>query len=364
VSARILTTRELNRALLARQLLLRRSRLSLPRAVEQMGGIQAQYAPSAYIALWTRLEQFALAQLTRALRRRTVVQGTLLRGTIHIVSRRDYWFWAEAIRAPDRAWLARVHPKVAARDLRHAEATLRETLRERPRTREELIELIGRGAFFATDVNLVRVPPSGTWERRRANLYGLAEDWVGPLNATPEQGVALLIRRYLAAFGPSRPVDIRQWARLAPGAVEATAERMPLRTFRDEQGRTLVDLRRAPLPGADVRAPARLLPTWDATLLVHARRSAILPEEFRPLVFNSKNPASLSTFLVDGAVAGCWRIERARDRATLELTAFRRIDQASRAVLEAEGIRLAGFAEPDAVSYRSRWVPTRRAGRG
>ena len=355
MSDRILTTRELNRALLARQLLLRRSRLPLPRAVEHMGGIQAQYAPSSYIALWTRLERFELTRLTRALHRRTVVQGTLLRGTIHIVSGRDYWLWAEAIRAPDRAWLARVAPKVPALDLRDAEATLREALRERPRTRDELIALIGRGAFFATHVNLVRVPPSGTWERRRADLYGLAEEWVGPPNATPEQGVALLVRRYLAAFGPARPVDIRQWARLAPGAVEAAADRMPLRTFRDGQGRTLVDLPRAPLPGADVPASVRLLPTWDATLLVHARRTAILPEELRPLVFNSKNPASLSTFLVDGAVAGCWRVERAGDRATLDLTLFRRVDKGSRAELEREGLRLAELVEPDAVSYRARW---------
>jgi winged helix DNA-binding protein len=360
VAERVLTTRDLNRALLARQQLLRRSRLSLPRAVEQMGGIQAQYAPSAYIALWTRLERFELAQLTRALQRKTVVQGTLLRGTIHVVSRRDYWGWAEAIREPDLAWLARVAPKAAALDLRDADATLRKALRERPRTREELIDLIGRDAFFATDVNLVRVPPSGTWERRRANLYGLAEDWVGPPNATPEQGIELLVRRYLAAFGPARPADIRLWARLAPGAVEAAAERMPTRIFRDEQGRPLVDLPRAPLPGMDAQPPVRLLPTWDATLLVHARRTAILPEEFRPLVFTSKNPASLSTFLVGGGVAGCWRVGRARTRATLELTAFRRLDKTSRAEVEAEGLRLARLVEPDAVSYRARW--TRSAG--
>ncbi len=354
MTERVLTTRDLNRALLARQQLLRRVRLSIPRAVEQMGGIQAQYAPSAYIALWTRLERFELAQLTRALHRKTVIQGTLLRGTIHIVSRRDYWLWAEAIREPDRVWLARVAPDIAALDLRAEEEKLRNAFRDGPRTRDELIDLIGRDAWLGAKVNLVRVPPSGTWERRRANLYALAEDWVGPRNATPEQGVELLVRRYLAAFGPARPADIRQWARLAPGAVEAAAERVPLRTSRDEHGRTLVDLRRAPLPEKDTRAPARLLPTWDAALLVHARRTAILPEELRPLVFNSKNPASLSTFLVDGAVAGCWRIERSGDRATLELTPFRRLDKATCADLEAEGLRLARLVEPDALSYRAR----------
>jgi Winged helix DNA-binding domain len=364
VSQRVLTARDLNRALLARQLLLGRARLPLPRAVEQMGGIQAQYAPSGYIALWTRLGGFELAQLTRALQRRTVVQGTLLRGTIHIVSRRDYWFWSEAIREPNRAWLARVAPEVAALDLRAEEAKLRAALRDGPRTRDELLELLGRDAWLGLDVDLVRVPPSGTWERRRANLYALAEDWVGPRDATPEQGVELLVRRYLGAFGPARAADVRRWARLAAGSVEAVAERMSLRAFRDEQGRKLLDLPRAPLPGADTPAPVRLLPTWDATLLVHARRAEILPEHFRPLVFNTKNPASLATFLVDGAVAGAWRIERSGDRATLVLMPFRRLDRPSRSDLEAEGLRLARAAEPDAVSYRSRWTPARRAGRG
>jgi DNA glycosylase AlkZ-like len=138
---------------------------------------------------------------------------------------------------------------------------------------------------------------------------------------------------------------------------------MTLRTFRDEQGRTLLDLPRAPLPNADAPAPVRLLPTWDATLLVHARRTEILPEPLRPLVFNTKNPASLATFLVDGAVAGAWRIERVGDRATLLLTPFRRIARGGRSELEAEGLRLARVVEPDAVSYRSRWAAALRVGR-
>jgi len=211
-----MSTTDRNRALLARQLLVERVRLPLPRAVERMGGIQTQYAPSAYIALWSRVERFERAALTHALYRRSLVQATLLRGTIHIVSRHDYWPWVEAIRKPTRAWYRRVAPNVSMADGRRAGRKLRAALRDGPRTRAELLAVVGKEGWFACglDVQLVRVPPSGTWERRRADLYALAEDWVGPNTASAAEGVELLARRYLAAFGPARPADIRNWARL------------------------------------------------------------------------------------------------------------------------------------------------------
>ena len=186
MSERVLTQRELNRALLARQLLLERVRLPLPRVVERMGGIQAQYAPSAYIALWARVAGFEREQLTRALERRALIQGTLLRGTIHVVSRRDYWPWAEAIREPQREWLRRAWPRLAALDREGAGCTLREALRSGPRHRSELVELVGKDAWQAAEIDLVRVPPSGTWGKRRAHLFAAAEDWVGPNDADPE----------------------------------------------------------------------------------------------------------------------------------------------------------------------------------
>ena len=354
MTERVLTQRERNRALLARQMLLERARLPLPRAVERMGGIQAQYAPSAYIGLWSRLDGFELEHLTRALHRRTVVQGTLLRGTIHIVSRRDYWFWAEAIRAPNRVWMARVRPEVLELDLDTAEAKLREALRDGPRTRDELLALVGKDEWLGLDVDLVRVPPSGTWERRRADLYGLAEDWVGPRDATPEEGVELLARRYLGAFGPARPADIQKWGRLAKDDVEATLARMPLRRFRGEDGRELVDLPRAPLPDSDTPAPPRFIGTWDGMLLVHARATGVLPEEYRAIVFDVKTPHSVPTFALDGAIAGKWRVERTARRATLVLQPFAPLPRASRTELEDEANRLVRFVEPDAVSYAVR----------
>jgi hypothetical protein len=339
VSERVLTQRALNRALLARQLLLERVRLPLPRVVDRMGGIQNQYAPSAYVALWTRIEGFRRDQLTRALERRALVQGTLLRGTIHVVSRREYWPWAEAIREPRREWLRRAWPRLAALDGEQIDETLRGALRDGPRRRNDLVDLVGKDGFQAADLDLVRVPPSGTWELRRADLYGLAEDWVGPNDADAEAGRELLVRRYLAAFGPARAADIQGWAAIGLPRIEAVLERLELRRFRDEQGRELVDLPRAPLPDPETPAPARFVPVWEAMLLVHARRTGVLPEEFRPILFNSRLPASMSTFLLDGLVAGAWRHERGR----IELQPFRRLTRAERAELKDEQERLAAL---------------------
>jgi hypothetical protein len=338
-SERVLTRRELNRALLARQLLLERKRLPLPRAVERMGGIQAQYAPSAYIGLWSRVEGFDREALTRALERHSLVQATVLRGTIHIVSRRDFWPWRAAVRAGDERWLRRVRPWATPQRTRAANAKLRAALSKGPRRADDLIAAVGKEDWLAATVDLVRVPPSGTWDRRRADLYGLAEDWVGPDDADEEAARELLVRRYLAAFGPATIADIRSWSRLDRRETERALERIGPRLFRDEEGNLLVDLARAPLPDADLPAPPRFLPTWDAVLLVHARRTGLLPEEFRPRIFNTKLPFSMHTFLLDGAVAGAWRFEKER----VQLQPFRRLKRAEREALEPEREALAAF---------------------
>ena len=342
MAERVLTQRELNRALLDRQMLLERARLPLPRAAERMGGIQAQYAPSSYIGLWSRVERFERPDLTRALEKRALVQATLLRGTIHIVSRRDYWPWVEAIRQPTFAWFKRVAPSADHARLRRAARKVRDALRERPLKRDELVAIAGgKDDWFGVGlyVDLVRVPPSRTWERRRADLFGLAEKWVGPNDASPEEGAELLVRRYLGAFGPAPPADIRNWARLDADALKRALPRMGLRRFRDERGKELVDLPRAPLPGAEAPAPARFIGTWDAMLLVHARRTGVLPEEFRPTIFNTKLPFSMHTFLLDGAVAGAWHYEDER----VELQPFRKVARAERREVDDEAERLAAF---------------------
>jgi hypothetical protein len=303
MAERVLTERALNRALLARQLLLERVRLPIPRALERMGGLQNQYAPSGYVGLWTRLENFQRDSLTRALERRSVVQGTLMRETIHLVSRADYWPLAMAIRAARRAWALRVDRTATERGQRRRAAELRAALADGPRGRE--IGPLVRGHVMLW-LDVVRVPPAGTWERRRADVYALAEDWVGPCTVTEEEGLARLIRRYLGAFGPAAMSDMARWAGVHTHILTPAAEALELRRFRDEAGKELLDLPRAPLPDPDTPAPVRFLPHYDACLLVHVRRTGVVPEAYRARMFHTKNPFSVGAVLVDGRVAGAW----------------------------------------------------------
>ena len=342
VSERTLTQRELNRALLARQLLLERRPTPIPRAVEQMGTVQTQYAPSAYVALWTRLASFDRESLTRALERRAVVQGTMMRNTIHVASPRDYWPLVRAIRPERMAWSRRIQ-KTEPRELERAARRLRAYLSGRPRSQAEIVEKLGEEVWrpgIAIWLDLVRVPPSGTWERRRADLFGLAEEWVGPEpELDHEPAVRHLVRSYLGAFGPAPRIAIADWAGMRVGTLKHALDRMRMRRFRDEQGRELLDLPRAPLPDAETPAPPRFLPVWDATLLVHARRTGILPEEYRPRIFNTRTPHSFNTFLVNGEVAGAWRYASGR----VALEPFRRIPRSARKELDEEAERLAAF---------------------
>ncbi|MDQ5834468.1 MAG: winged helix DNA-binding domain-containing protein, partial [Actinomycetota bacterium] len=205
---RVLTERELNRALLERQFLLERKQFGLPKALERIGGIQAQYAPSMYIGLWSRLRGFERSQLTRALERRSVVQGTLMRMTIHLVSAGDYWPFAAGIREPrKKAWLDYQRGRVSAKQVGAAAATLRRRMKQGQSARKELIEGMDNFRFNGANVwlDIVRVPPAGTWERPRADMYGLAEDWLEPSAVTAAQGRELLVRRYLQGFGPAAP---------------------------------------------------------------------------------------------------------------------------------------------------------------
>jgi Winged helix DNA-binding domain len=348
VAERVLTERELNRALLARQMLLERRRTSIPKVVERMGGLQAQYAPSMYIGLWTRMEGFERDALTRALERRSVIQATLLRATIHLVSKADFWPFAVAVREARREhWSSTPWRKeVSVADLKAAARGLHKRFGGREFERKELDEALAgrkpRVSVWRNGVSLwldlVRVPPSGTWERRRADRYAFAEDWLGPEDATESEGIALLVRRYLGGFGPSTIAEIADWAGLKPARVE---EALPgrLRRFRAEDGSELIDLPRAPLPDPDTPAPVRFLPVWDATLLAHARRAQILSEEHRNKVFNPKTPQSVATFLVDGQVGGTWRFEKSR----ILTEPFGRLDAATRRELGQEAERLAEF---------------------
>jgi hypothetical protein len=350
VTERVLSTRELNRALLARQLLLERSGLPLPEALEQVAGLQAQYAPSPYVGLWSRLRDFRRDDLTRALEDRRAVQATLLRVTIHIVSAADYPPFTEAVRAARREWWTRaVRRDLEGVDVEAAAALVTERLTGGPARQAELIRLLTDHGYpravwtgVGLWVDMVRVPPSGTWERRRADLYGLAADWLGPWRVDEDEALEHLVRRYLAGFGPASLADLGSWAGLPLTRLRPVLERVGTRRFRDEQGTELFDLPEAPLPDPATPAPPRLLSTWDANLLVHARRTQLLPERYRGRIFHVRAPQSFPTFLVDGAVAGTWRHEQGEIR----LEPFEPLDRAARRQLEDEAERLAAFHRP------------------
>ena len=347
MAQKTLSPRALNRALLARQLLLKRSGASLPAAVERVAGLQMQYAPSGYIGLWSRLADFSRPSLTAALERRTVVQATAMRATIHLLSRRDYLLFTAGIRRSRRDWWLRVNrAAVEGVDLQGATAEVRELLAAGPRRAKDIAAHLAAAGFppiawqsVGAEVDLIRVPPSGTWERRRADLYALADQELGAPTATEEEGLAHVVRRYLGGFGPAPLADIATWAGVPPKTLEPVVERLGLRTFADEAGAQLLDVPRAPLPDPQTPAPVRFLPTWDAVLLVHARRAQVVAEAYRSVIFNVKVPQSMPTFLVDGSVAGTWR----HDAGRITLDYFEPAPPRVRREVEDEAKRLALF---------------------
>jgi hypothetical protein len=345
MAERVLTTRELNRAVLARQHLLEPAAgRSIATVLAAVGGLQAQYAPSMYVGLWSRMHDVERDALTRALEQRAVVQATLMRVTIHLVAKRDYWPFALATRAARRAlWIRSMRQGVTASEMEQLAARVRAFLDEHGQiSRKQLDALVGKQHAVGVGlwIDLVRVPPSGTWERRRADLLAAAEDWLGVApQMTAEQAAGRLVRSYLAGFGPATIADIASYSGLSKRELSPALDGIKLRNFRSEDGIELLDVPRAALPDPDTPVGVRFLPTWDATLLVHARRARILPEQHRAKIFHVRNPHSDAVFLVDGAVAGTWK----RRDGNIELHPFETLDRATQRELRAGADRLAAF---------------------
>jgi len=344
-----LSTRQINRSVLARQLLLSRADLDAPDALQRVGGLQTQYAPSGYVGLWSRLIDFQRDALTRALEDRSVVQATLMRCTIHMVAAADFWTVCAGIRDSRREWWERIARSRKLGDVPHDALTalLRDVLSGGPRRSADLTAAMEQAGFpkalwesAGLWLDMVRVPPSGTWERRRADLYGLADQWLprGGTVAEPD-GLRQLLQRYLGAFGPAALGDAANWAGVPRARLQPVVEAMELRTFRDESGTTLLDLVEGDLPDPDTPAPVRFLPTWDATLLAHCRRSGILPEPMRAAIFHTKNPQSVGTVLVDGVVAATWVWRDDR----IETEPLRKLTASERRAVTAEAEQLTSF---------------------
>ena len=333
----MLSARALNRAVLARQLYLERSRLSIPTALDQIAGIQNQYAPSGYIGLWSRLVDFSRDQLTDALERREVVQGTTLRGTIHLLTPEFFQLSNDAVREERTAWWFRSTGRNDQVEMRSIADQIAIALRGGPRKRIDLMKELGIDSATwngATNyLDLIRVPPSGTWEHRRADLYALI-----PLSSV-DSAAALkaMVARYLKAFGPASAADTATFLGLRLGQVKPLL--VEYRSLVGPNGVDLFDIEDGPLPDPETPAPPRFLPSWDANLLVHARRSGILPEEYRPRIFNTKMPQSVPTFLIDGRVAGTWRFEN----GDISISQFEKLEQKAARELDDERERLRQF---------------------
>jgi len=362
--ARALSDRELNRALLARQLLLKRAALTPSAAIERLAGLQAQWAPAPYVGLWSRLAKFSIADLERALVARTVVKATLMRGTLHLVSARDYPALCVATtRSRPERWAP------ASRRLADADNIHRATVKfaRTARTREALAAFLttqGVAAdlsapmlwwLIASHGWLVHVPPSGTWAYRKSGDLIAADAWIRSAHE-PEltAAVTTTVQRHLGAFGPATPDDISSWSSIRTPAIRTALEALgsKVRTFTDPRGRTLYDLKGAPLPDADTPAPVRFLPKWDSTLLAYAppERVRILSESHRKTVI-AKNGDIAQTILVDGMVAGTWSVSVRPREAAIVVTPFGRLTKGDRVALIEEGERLARVVAPDAKAY-------------
>ncbi len=329
----MLTLRELSRATLARQLLLQRESISATEAVERLAGMQAQVPKPPFIGLWTRLTDFDREELRAAIAKKELVRATLMRGTLHLVSRRDYVAWRAALQPLLSATAAALTKN--AYDAEELCERARAFFRQ-PHTFEELREQgFDRGMAYTVRLHLplVMVPDDSMWSYPPNAKFTLAPRIAA---AKPRE----LVRRYLAAFGPASPADFQAWSGLKNAR--------PL--FDDPelvQFGKLFDLPDAPRPDEATAAPVRFLPEFDNLLLAHADRTRIIADEHRPRVA-TKNLRILATFLVDGFVAGTWSIARKSKKATLTLAPFGKLDRKTRNALVEEGETLVRFAEPEA----------------
>ena len=340
MAERVLTQRELNRATLARQLLLERKRLAPAALIERLVGLQAQWPAAPYVGIWTRTTAFRRDALERELTRGSVLKAPVMRLTLHLVTRRDYALLRAALSERNFPWESALAERLAP-SVRALAASGPVTAAEGVAYIEREHALTGIDARRAWSAARVRAHvlhhhETALWHARPEGRFVAVEQ---PEEHDPTEARAEILRRYLTAFGPATRRDVVAWSMMNVPQIQRALDRLePLRRFRDEQGRELLDVPGTPLPDADTPAPVRFLPKWDNLLLAYADRTRVLPEEHRRTVIRPNGDVA-QTFLVDGVVAGTWRAENGHVR----VEPFAPLPRAARADVQDEAARLEAF---------------------
>jgi hypothetical protein len=358
-SGTVLGRRARNRALLERQLLLRRVRRPAVEVVEHLVGMQAQEPRDPYVGLWTRLDGFDPGELGNLVAGRQAVRSPLMRATIHLATARDCLALAPLLRPvlERNFWTGSPFGrKVKGVDLDAVLAAGRTLLDEQPRTTAQLRALMAERwpGYDATSlayavhhlVPVVQVPPRGVWGQKGLATWAATETWLGrPLDPAPS--IDQVVLRYLAAFGPASVMDVQTWSGLTRLREVVDRLRPRLRSFRNEAGKELFDLPDAPRPDPDTPAPVRFLPQYDNVALSHADRSHISAGAAASWPTDDLH---WSPLLVDGFMAGAWRLARDRKAATLVVKPLQVLSEEDRTALAEEGAGLLELLAADAAS--------------
>ena len=322
--------RELNRTLLLRQMLLERKRISVAKAVAKLVALQAQYAPSPYVALWSRLDGLTKSQIDGAFARGSIVNAGTLRSTVHVMAATEYPSIEAACIDTQRGRIANLGVDVD---------TIRAAFPDEPVNGAEGRALASRAlgtddewtiSFALRALPFLRTPPVGPWPHTKPPPYVLFRD---PL-PDPDGAATRVVRAYVAGYGPATRNDIEQYTGFRIRQIAPALERF--RTFEGEDGQIYYDVPRAPVADGRVDAPVRFLPAFDSIILAHRDRARIVPPEYMEAVFNKKNATTKNTFTVDGFVAGAWRIEKRK----LVVDPFAPLPVKWRREVDAEGERL------------------------
>jgi len=344
-------------------MLLERVELDAVTAIERLAGMQAQYSPSPYIGLWSRVRDFKRDELEAALAAQLVYKATLMRGTLHLVSARQFDLFRIASRFPRHVWSEGPRQLVERGvDVDALREEILVALDAQPLKKPELERAFRHRIptdlpdWVAFSVIVSVGAAINHHEDARFGHFAGSRYRRAPLpEASPEDAIRAVVRSYLAAFGPATRADLAGWLGRSVSTFAGALDTLDLLTFETDDGRKLVDLPDAPRPDASIPAPVRFLPKWDNLLLAYDRRERVLPEELRKTVIR-KNGDVLSTFLVDGMVAGAWEAPL-RGRAMMNLTPFTSISVKHRRAVEREAESLLAWLRPDSAGGEVSWKP-------